>query len=431
MRAKMNTKKILVSLCTIAMVVFFVAVVSACPTTCQPGSTNVECACCGTVQTTTGQPLLASCVTIEVNDINVNSNPSVIAGETATFKVTFTSAVTQENVRVKVTIEGDKVSEDALSDSFDVVAGHSYSKTLKLDVPFELKDDLTDNVTLSVKIWNSDAKSEYDNMALLVQRPSYNPVVKSISTSQTIKAGETFPVDIVLKNLGYNDLDDVYVTVGISALGIEKTAYFGDLVTKEDCTNDECDKKDTVSGRIFLEVPYAAKTGVYTLDVKVVNDDVAAIFTRQVAIQNNLPNEVIVSSTSKTVAVGENAEYALLLVNPTNDLVVYKVVADSSGEVSSSVDSAVVAVPAGSSKTVTVSAAAKLEGDYNFDVTVFTNDKVVDTVTLNLKAKGKAVNPIVVLTVVLAIIFLVLLVVLIVLIGRKPQKTEEFGESYY
>jgi preprotein translocase subunit SecG len=48
-----------------------------------------------------------------------------------------------------------------------------------------------------------------------------------------------------------------------------------------------------------------------------------------------------------------------------------------------------------------------------------------------LKAEGKAVNPIVVLTVVLAIIFLVLLVVLIVLIGRKPQKSEEYGESYY
>jgi len=423
----MNTKKILVSLCTIAMVMFFVAVVSA---TC--GGTSCPGTCPGTVLTTTDSNPLASCYTIEVNDMPIENNPSVIAGETATIKVTFTAAVDATGVRVKANIEGDKVSVDALSDSFDVVAGHSYTKTLKLDVPFELKDSLTDNVTLSVKIWNKDAKSEKENIALLVQRPSYNPVVKSISTSQTIKAGETFPVDIVLKNLGYNNLDDVYVTVGISALGIEKTAYFGDLVTKEVCTNnDECDKKDTVSGRIFLEVPFDAKTGVYTLDVKVVNDDVAAIFTRQVAIQNNLPNEVIVSSTSKTVAVGENAEYALLLVNPTNDLLVYKVVADSNGEVSSSVDSAVVAVPAGSSKTVTVSASAKVEGDYNFDVTVFNNDKVVDTTTLNLKAEGKAVNPIVVLTVVLAIIFLVLLVVLIVLIGRKPQKTEEFGESYY
>ena len=427
----MNTKKILVSLCTIAMALFLVAVVSA---TCGGTSNNSStCTCPGTVLTTAGQPLLASCATIEVNDINIVNNPSVIAGETADVKVTFTAAVDASDVRVKVNLEGDKVSVDALSDSFDVVAGHSYTKTLKLDVPFELKDVKADNVTLSVKIWNADARSEYEDIALLVQRPSYNPVVKSISTSQTIKAGETFPVDIVLKNLGYNDLNDVYVTVGISALGIEKTAYFGDLVTKEvACSGNNCDDtKDTVSGRIFLEVPFSAKAGVYTLDVKVVNDDVAAIFTRQVAIQNNLPDDVIVSSTSKTVAVGENAEYTLLLVNPSNDLVVYKVVADSSGEVSSSVDSAVVAVPAGSSKTVTVSAAAKLEGDYNFDVTVFTNDKVVDTVTLNLKAQGKAVNPIVVLTVVLAIIFLVLLVVLIVLIGRKPQKTEEFGESYY
>jgi hypothetical protein len=430
MRAKMNTKKILVSLCTIAMALFLVAVVSA---TCD--GTSSECACPGTLITSTGTPLLASCATIEVNDINVNNNPSVIAGDTITVKVTFTSNVTASDVRVKVNLEGDKVSVDGLSDSFDVIAGHTYTQSVKLLVPFELKDDKSAEVTLTVKVWNGDFRSEYENIALLVQRPSYNPVVKSISTSQTVKAGQTFPVDIVLKNLGYNDLNDVYVTVGISALGIEKTAYFGDLVTKEvSCTNNNnCnDEKDTVSGRILLEVPYSAKAGVYTLDVKVVNDDVAAIFTRQVAIQNNLPDSVIVSSTSKTVAVGQNAEYTLLLVNPTNDLVVYKVIAESSGEVSSSVDSAVVAVPAGSSKTVTVSASAKVEGDYNFDVNVLSNDgNLVDKVTLELKAQGKAVNPIVVLTVVLAIIFLVLLVVLIVLIGRKPQKTEEFGESYY
>jgi len=40
-------------------------------------------------------------------------------------------------------------------------------------------------------------------------------------------------------------------------------------------------------------------------------------------------------------------------------------------------------------------------------------------------------NPVVVLTVVLAIIFVVLLIVLLVLIGKKPEKSEEFGESYY
>jgi hypothetical protein len=449
MRAKMNTKKILVSLCTIVTALFLVATVSA---ACDGLSS--ECACTGTLITSPSTPDIASCLTIEVDGTNVLSNPSFIAGDEVTVKVTFTAGdlhVTPEDitastdgnastnpvidgsatdVRVKVNIEGDKDSVDALSDSFDVIAGHTYTRTLKLQIPFELKDDKSAEVTLSVKIWNGDYKSESEDIALLVQRPSYNPVVKSISTSQSVDAGETFPVDIVLKNVGYNDLNDVYVTVGIPTLGIQKTAYFGDLVAQESCTGD-CKEVDTVSGRIFLEVPYTAKAGVYTLEVKVENDDVEATFARQIAVENNLPENVIVTTTSKTVAVGENAEYTLLLVNPTDSLVVYEVIAESSGEVSSSVDSAVVAVPAGSSKTVTVTAKAKTEGDYTFDVSVLSNKNLVEKVTLNLKAEGKAVNPIVVLTVVLAIIFLVLLVVLIVLIGRKPQKSEEYGESYY
>jgi hypothetical protein len=230
--------------------------------------------------------------------------------------------------------------------------------------------------------------------------------------------------------MGYNDLEDLYVTVGIPTLGVKKTAYFGDLVTKESCTKD-CKEEDTVSGRIYLEIPYGVEAGIYNLEVLVENDDVESTFVRQIAIENNLPKNVIVTSNKKTVAVGQEAEYSLLLVNPTDSLLVYTIVAESNGEVSSSVDSAVVAVPAGSSKTVTVTAMAKSEGEYNFDVNVFSNNKVVEKVTLNLKAEGRAVNPIVVLTVVLAIIFLVLLVVLIVLLGRKPQKTEEFGESYY
>ncbi len=58
----------------------------------------------------------------------------------------------------------------------------------------------------------------------------------------------------------------------------------------------------------------------------------------------------------------------------------------------------------------------------------------LNTVALNTQVEGKSVaskNPITVLTVILAIVFLVLLVVLIVLIGKKPNKSEEFGESYY
>ena len=419
----MNTKKILVSLCTIAIALFMVATVAASGIA---GPTDSS---------------VADYTIIEVDGINILNNPSVIAGETMTVKVQFTvpdldlttPAIdgVAKNVRIKAEVEGDKVSFDAMSSSFDVEAGYTYTKTLTLEVPSELKDQLSDDVTLYVKIWNGDYKSEYEDLVLRVQRPSYNPVVKSITTSQTVDAGETIPVDVVLKNLGYNDLDDIYVTAGISALGVEQTSYFGDLVTIEDCSDDDCDEEDTVSGRIYLEVPYTAKAGIYVLEVKVTNDDVVSTFVRQVVVKNDLSENVIVTSTSKTVSVGEDAEYTLLLVNPTNSLKVYKVIADSNGEVSSSVDSAVVAVPAGSSKTVTVIANAESEGDYTFNVNVFSGADLVSQVTLDLSAEGKSVSPIVVLTVILAIIFLVLLVVLIVLIGKKPQKAEEFGESYY
>jgi hypothetical protein len=421
MRAKMNTKKILVSLCTIAIALFLVATVSA-----------INSDADVVVPALVGHEISAHTV-ITIDGVNVMDNVSVNAGDTITVKVMFTaSATSTEPITVSAEIEGNNVPAE--SAPFDVRLGQTYTKTLRLEVPSNLKDlkdnTFKDDLTLDVIIGNGDLESTYKNLVLMVQRPSYNPVVKSITTAQTIQAGETIPVDIVLKNLGYNDLNDLYVTVGISALGVEQTSYFGDLVTIEDCTSD-CEEKDTVSGRIFLEVPYTAKAGVYTLEVKVANDDVLASFARQVIVKNELSDNVIVTSTDKTVAVGENAEYTLLLINPTNSLKVYKVIAETTGEVSSNVDNSVVAVPAGSSKTVTVSANAKQEGDYSFDVNVFSGDTFVSKVTLNLKAEGKTVSPIVVLTVILAIIFLVLLVVLIVLLGKKPQKSEEFGESYY
>lgn len=419
----MNTKKILVSLCTIAVALFLIATVSAATGLYGSNLSNSTVRIASPVD-------IADFTVISVDGINILNNPSVVAGETIAVKVSFMALVDAKNVKVRAEIEGDKVSVDAISTPFDVEAGFTYKKTLTVEVPSELKDVLSDDVTLNVKIWNGDYVSEFENLLLRVQRASYNPVVKSITTSQTIRAGETIPVDIVLKNVGYNNLNDLYVTVKISELGVEKTAYFGDLVAIENDTLDDKDV-DTVSGRIFLEVPYTAKAGVYTLDVKVANDDVTDSVAKQIVVKNDLPENVLVTSTSKTVAVGENAEYTLLLINPTNSLIVYRVIAESSGEVSSSVDSAVVAVPAGESKTVIVTANAKLEGDYKFDVNIFSGENAVGQVTLDLKAEGKAVNPIVVLTVVLAIIFLVLLVVLIVLIGKKPQKSEEFGESYY
>lgn len=385
---------------------------------------------------------------VTVDDLSVTGNDlSVVAGDTVSLQVFFTSDVNASDITVEATFETDKEDVKSETKSFDIESGKQYVKRLSLEVPFDLKDELSNDMNLNIEISGDGYKEEMD-YTLRVQRDSYNSEIKSVVVSQTVEAGETFPVDIVLKNMGYNNLDDVYVTARISALGVEKTAYFGDLVAIEcdkDLSSEEnygvdvdrkCneDDKDTVTGRIYLDTPYEAKSGIYALEVEVTNDDVTKKEVIQLVVNNDFADNVIIASTTQKVAVGDEADYKLLIVNPTNKLKVYRVVTETSEGLSSSADESVVAVPAGSSKQVVVTAKALSEGKHDFNVNVFSGDELVSSAVLTADAEGSSVSttsPVTILTVVLAIIFIVLLIVLIVLITKKPEKSEEFGESYY
>ncbi len=363
---------------------------------------------------------------------------SVTAGETVEIDVWFIAEEYDYDVTVRVELEGDKKDTSAETSPFDVRPGREYHKTLHLKVPYELKDELYDELTLNIEIDGADTNTEKDYY-LEVERPTYNADIKSISVPQTISAGDVFPVEIVLKNIGYNDLDDVYVTVSLPALGIEKSGYFGDIVALEcdeddeddefpwrDYYEDEGDNKgldrdcneddpDSISGKLYLEVPFEAQAGLYALEVQVSNDDATSSAAKEIVIENDFENTVFVSGSD------------LWIVNPTNDLVGYRVVPESPASVSEGI----VMISAGSSKTVTVSPNA--DGEYSFNVNIFTmNGELVKTVAFTGEADESVTsNPVVVLTVILAIIFIVLLIVLIVLIGKKPERSEEFGESYY
>ena len=425
LKTQMNTKKLTVSLVAILSLVFLLAAVSA------------------------GNVATFDRVTVDGIDVigTLADNASVIAGETVTVKVWFTAENDDTDVTLEAEIEGDKVDVDAMSEPFDVEANKTYKKTLTLKVPYELKDDISDMVLLNLELDGKEHNNEHPEVELRVQRPSYNAEVKSVTVSNNVEAGETIPVDVVIKNRGYNDLDDIYVTVSLPALGVEKSAYFGDIVSLEGddceektisgstvifCEDDDDDDEDTIRGRLYLKVPYSADEGIYALEVEVENDDTTTTEVKQIVINNDLSNNVVIASDTKTVRVGEDASYDLIVVNPTNKLKVYRIVTESTGDLTSSTNQAVVAVAAGSSQTVRVIASAGTEGTYAFNVNVFSGEALEDTVTLNATVEGGSVtNPVTVLTIVLAIVFIVLLIVLIVLVTKKPEKAEEFGESYY
>lgn len=415
--AKMNTKRILVSFLLIASVLFLAGMVSA--------AVNTE---------------VAQSVTVRVNDITVvedlatpfapnEINASVNAGDTVEVRVEFTALYNGaddnpfadkgtvgnddsiSNVKIKVTLEGEKDDVTAVTSNFDVEEGKTYVKTLTLKVPSDFQDDLlSDDLTMNVKIWNSDYETEINDIQLRLQRPSYDVAIKSVMTSNTVEAGQLMPVDVVLKNVGYNDLEDLYVTAKITELGVQKTAYFGNLVTVA-YENSENDEENTASGRLYLEIPYNVKSGTYTLEVTAKNDETETTVSRDIVVTNGFPDLAMKSGND------------LVLLNPTNQLKVYTVKYQDK-EFS-------VIVPAASSKSVTIE--TPTSGDYKFDVTVFSGNELLTTVNFSgtAQATTQLTSPVMILTIILAVVFLVLLVVLVVLITKKPQKTEEFGESYY
>lgn len=409
-KTKMNTKNLVVTFCTFALALFLFASVSAAGLT-SNYQVNVD-----GIQVATNAGL-------------TTNTASVVAGQDFTLKVYFTSDVNDTDVTMKATVEGQKVDVQAATSVFDVESGHQYNKVLTLKVPYELQDQISDDLTLSIKIDGKDYKTTFDDITLRVQRPSYNAVVMSATTPSTISAGDNFPVEIVLKNMGYDNLNDVYATVSIPELGVSQgPKWFGDLVSLENCTED-CNKQDTVVGQLYLNTPYTTKPGVYDLQVVVQNGDTKTVAHEQITIKNEFVNNILVTSTKKSVAVGEEAQFDLLIVNPTNNVKVYRIATD--GDVFTASQS-VVAVPAGSSTTVKIAGSSNKEGTYTFNVNVFDGESLAKTVPLELDVTGSSsTNTVVVLTIVLAIIFLVLLVVLIVLLGKKPEKTEDFGESYY
>lgn len=360
----------------------------------------------------TGMASALSVTQVTVDGIDASSNDvALVAGETVTLKIYFDSGLTTESdIKLKVELEGSDVDAEAVTEAFNVVENHSYMKALTLKVPGNF-DEVSDDAVLSIDFVGGSAFAPVP-FDVFVQKTSYDVEFASVSTSDTVEAGKIFPVEFVLKNVGYNDLEDLYVTVRIPELGVQKTGYFGDVVSDENVDVDN-EKNDVVSGKILLDVPYNAKSGVYSLEVETKSDNFATSKVKQIVVDNGLSSNVFVAGNK------------IVIANPTTQLLVLKLVPESTGSVTLSEE--LVVVPAGASKTVTASATE------DYTVNVFSKDgQLLESVTVPATVKtGSAGNAVAVLTVILTVVFLVLLVVLIVLITKKPEKTEEFNESYY
>ncbi len=368
---------------------------------------------------------------VSVNGVNTNQfDPGLEAGETVPVRVYFTGKEDIENVYVSIRLDGHP-STFQTSNEMVVRNGSTYSVPFTLRLPSEVEfPEETFNLIVKVES-QSNTNGHEKIIPLVLQRESNRLRILSAEMSNEVKAGKSLQIDVVLQNLGFEEAERNFVTARIPQLGISTTAFFDDL-TPED--QNDPDKEDTIERRLFLNVPANTPAGVYTLEIEAYNSDASTETTRKIVVLGTKGDSQVVSSTtSKTFAVGEEQTYSLTLVNAGDTIQVYRLVFDAPEGLTVTAEDTVVAVSAGSSKTVQVKVSSAKEGTYSFGVSVESNGESIsrESFTANVKGSSAQLNATVLLTVILAIIFVVLVVVLIVLLTRRPEKKEELGESYY
>jgi uncharacterized membrane protein len=389
---------------------------------------------------------------IEFNGIsmkldNVANAISVDASETVPVEVRFNANMNAEDVKVKVYIEGFKNDIEDESSRFVVLNGNTYVKRFTLKMPStDDFDELSDDLTLLVRVSAKGMNSQEVSIPLKVQRELHSLNLLSIDLSDIAVVGNNVAVDVVVENNGYDRLDNVYVKASIPGLGVSRKVYAGDLTPTMDKFDD--DINDAVVKRVYLTIPNNAAPGNYEIEVEAYNYDASVTAVGRVVIEDARTG-VLPSATSKTVSPGQESTFDLVLINPSNKMVIYTLTPEQTKGVLVEVPESVVAVGTDSSRTVTVKVKATEsaeEGTYTINVNTNTDTGVSKKVSFNLNVEKASkiggatttkksvidtTNTTVVLTVILVIVFVVLLVILIVLLSKRPAETEETGETNY
>ncbi|MBI2630458.1 hypothetical protein HYW76_05130 [Candidatus Pacearchaeota archaeon] len=362
---------------------------------------------------------------IEVTSGNQNIVIGQLAGETIPLEIVFHSDTNASDARIKAWIAGYRTDIAQSTKRMNLIDGSTYSELLSLRLPSDTEP--SEEYTLYVRI-ETKTESYENSYHLNLQRDSYKLSILDVDASKTVNVGSNLAINVVLKNIGYENLDDTFVIASIAELGVEKKAYFEDLLSL-----DDEDRRDSAERQLFLRIPENTKTGIYELSVRAYNSDVSETQKLTIAVVGVEENtKVIAPIQSKEIAAGQTGEYDLIVVNSGSKVGIYTVVPEAAEGVIVSVQNPMITVPAGQTGTVKVSVKGVTEGTHLFSVNVNSDEAPVTKVTFSAVVAKKAfTGNVAILTVILAITFVVLLVVLIVLLTRKPRKTDELEESYY
>jgi len=250
-------------------------------------------------------------VTIEdvtFNDISlmytsfIDTAAAGFVSNTVPVEVAFTSNEPLEDVKVKVYIEGYKDDIIESTSRFNTFADKTYPIKFSLDLPSSMDlDNNPEEITLFVRISAKGYEALEQEFKISVQRDTYALEFLSIDADEKVAAGSVLALDIVLKNNGYDRLDDTYVRASIPELGISQRVYFGDIASKSDDDYDFI--RDSLNKRIYLAIPADAVSGVYNIEVEAYNYDATVTANKKVMVSGVTKEETTTEDKDETKPV--------------------------------------------------------------------------------------------------------------------------------
>lgn len=388
----------------------------------------------------------------EVTETGTNFILDVDRGDDLEVKVRLSDNETNRNdVQIEAVLRGidSRESVDDLTDTFDMKANVSYTKTLSL--PLIQKMD-QDKYKLRIRISDRDSATVEKTYELDIGTERHDVEVKDVvlSPSTEVKAGRALLATVRVNNRGEKDEDGVKVVVSIPDLGVS-AADFIDELEAEDKDDDQATTEE-----MFLRIPDDAETGEYEVVVDVFFDDLdkKSSYTTSISVLGEDKAATAPKAEEKTIITvaadkqsaakgGAEVAYPVALTNAGTSDKTYTVRADGAAWASFRVQpSNVLVIGAGESKAFTVYASANKDapvGEQTFTVTISSNDKTLKQLPLGMNVQESATGASTLKRVLeVGLVVLVILLVIIGLIigfsklrGEEEGKEGKEGKEYY
>ncbi|MEA3430551.1 MAG: hypothetical protein U9R08_04735 [Nanoarchaeota archaeon] len=274
---------------------------------------------------------------VEINGNDYRENTVIERADNLEIELEVYAGQSEEDVQISAEILGYEYNDyEDLTDTthnFDMDAGDTEFKTLKLKVPEEMDKDYFD---VRVRVGSRTGFSDESLYRIHVKGTRHLLKIKRVyfSPEYEVKAGSTLISKVKISNLGEKDEEDLTIRVAIPELGLSESEPLDEIEEGETETSEE----------LYLRIPRNTEAGEYKAVVTVEYDEYEKV-TKEYTINvvsleapkagttkdvKEEPTVITVAVDKQDVTKGQSgAIYPVTISNPSTDAKTFTLTTDA------------------------------------------------------------------------------------------------------